>query len=52
MRDVHQLWNLVMPVSTNANTETHKLDSIDAFVLLDEIIDVTVIQPLRDQREL
>lgn len=51
MRNVHQLWNSKILVSGDANIATHELDSIYVVMLLDEIIDVAVIHPFRDQSE-
>ena len=44
-RSVYQLWKPVMPVLADADVVTYKLDSVHFAVVLDEIVDITVIHP-------
>ena len=43
-RSIYQLWRPVILV-LNVDMETYKLDSIHFPVVLDEIVDITVIHP-------
>jgi len=45
VRGVYQLWKPVMPVLANADVVAYKLDSIHFSVVLDEVVDITVIHP-------
>jgi len=50
-RDVYQLWKSVMPAIADTYEVTHKFDSIHFSVVLDEIVDIAVIHPFRQQRK-
>ena len=52
VRNIHQLRRTVIPGSVEMNVVTHELDSIHLSVVLDELVDVTIIHPLRHQRKL
>ena len=52
VRDIHQLRKTVRPVSVEMDVVTHELDPINFYVVLDELVDVTIIHPLRHQCKL
>ena len=52
VRGIHQLRKTVIPVSVDMGVVTHELDSIHFSTVPDELVDVTIIHPLRHQRKL
>ena len=50
--NIHQLRKTVIPVSVEMNVVTHELDSIHLSVVLNELVDISIIHPLRHQRKL
>jgi len=52
MGDIYQLWEPVSCRSTRESMVTHELDPVYFWVLLDEVVDVTVTHPFRNQRKL
>ena len=47
MCDVYQLVKQVIPVSGKGNKTTHELCTVHVSVLLDKLIDITVVHPFR-----
>ena len=51
IRSIDQLNQLATSVFTRYDTIAHELDTIDPFILLHELDDITVIHPFRHHRE-